>query len=286
MLTIFCHGQQDSSFVKKIPLSGSLSNAFGKIQYMDWEKQKEVSDVSYALALSAGVYLGYNYNFSLILNFQVNQRVSKNVPWLSDYYFILSRDKYVPNTFYWGYNNFGNNKYSNSLELLGKSIAAGIFFAGYHVNIPEHLQKLIKIHSSSRVAASVQCSYAIRYYDQTSHYSGNIFNGKPMTTLNVKYVIINNFFISGSVNYYLRPNTQLSWDTDYTYGFGFENWKPGSFSFTYAKFINKFPWSVPSGNAGILYGTFTLSFNYALYYKKQLKKNGNGSVKHNLQSGD
>lgn len=269
-ISMYSHAQQDSNFVKRTPVSGSLSTSFGKVAYWDMEKQKVVYNVNYALALSAGVCLGANYNLSVSFNLPFNNKVTKNLPWLSDYSFALNRNKYSPNTFFWGYSNYGQNKYSNSLRRVRQCFATGNFFLGYTIKIPDKMMEYLKIHSSSALSTSVQLNYAIKYFDKKGTYSGGLFEGKSAISVNVKYIIIHNYFISGAVSYYFRQDIKLPWDSDYAYGFGFENWKPWKLTFSYANYMNTFPWKTQPDNSGFLYGTFTLSFNYAIDYKKRI----------------
>jgi hypothetical protein len=263
-------GQQDSNFVKRTPVSGSLSTSCGKVAYWDSEKQKNVFDINYAVALNTGISLGNHYNFSFTLNLPINEKVSKKLPYASDYSLALYRNKYTSNSFFWGYSNYNNNKYSNSLNQIEHSLATGNFSFGYIIKVPDSLMKYLKIFPSSKLSSSFQLNYAIKYYDINGKYSGGIIDGKSSINFNLKYIVFNNFFISGAVNYYFSQATKLPWDSDYAYAFGFENWKPWKLSFSYAKYTNTFPWNGQPVNSGFLYGAFTISFNYSINYKKHI----------------
>jgi hypothetical protein len=265
------YGQQDSIFVKKIPVSGSINASFGKVQYWEPNQQEYVTDINYSLALSAGLYLGNNYSLALIFNLPLNEKVTKNMPWIADYSYMVVRSKYAPNTFYWGYSNFGYNKYSNSLKQFGHSFVSGNFLVGYFIRIPDSVMKFLKIFPSSKLAPSIQINYAPRYYNERGEFVNDYF-GKPVLCLNLKYILFKNIFVNGSVSYYLRKNIKLPWDSDYTYGFGFENWRPWKMSITYSNYTNHFPGEPQTLNSGFLYGSLSLSFNYAFNYKKYIKK--------------
>ena len=267
----YCYGQQDSIFVKKIPVSGSINASCGKVQYWDEGQQKYVTDLNYALALSAGFYLGRNYSLALTCNLPLNREVTSNMPWIADYSYMVMRSKYVPNTFYWGYSNFGYNKYNNSLKQIGHSFVSGNFVFGYIIPIPDSVMRFLKIFSTSRLVPSIQINYAPRYYNQTGEFVKDYF-GKPAISLNLKYILFNNFFISGSASYYPRKDIRLPWDSDYTYGFGFENWRPWKLTLIYSNYSNHYPWKDQTMNSGFLYGSLSLSFNYAFNYNKHIKK--------------
>ena len=273
LVSVSCYGQQDSNYVRKTPISGSLSTSIGKVGYWNAEKQQSVQGVNYGLTLSVGFYLGYHYSLGFAFNIPVNQSISKYLPWSPDYSFIITRNKYIPNTFYWGYSNYGNNKYASSINVTGQNLASGNFFIGYYPKISDSIMRYLKIFPSSKLSPSIQINYAIKYRDINGNYSGSVFLGKPAISFNLKYIIINNFFISGSISYFIRQKLQLPWDSDYSYAFGFENWAPWKFSFTYAKYTNRFPWITQSlsSNSGFLNGTFSLSFNYSINYKKHIK---------------
>lgn len=62
---------------------------------------------------------------------------------------------------------------------------------------------------------------------------GELTSRSPRVSLAVKYAIQGNWFARASVYRYLDQSRLSSWNPEFAYGFGYDNWRPGTVSVTY-----------------------------------------------------
>lgn len=262
----------DSNFVIKKLISGGLGFSTGKLTYYDYQSFALRSGFKKTLSLNINAVLGYHYNLYSTFSYQFDRTISKNTPWLADYGFMLIRDKYIPNSFFWGYMNYNYNKYTNSLEQVGRSLATGMFYVGYRLKIPDKFHNFLKITSSSDIIMSIQANYTVKYFDFKNQFQGGLFDGKPQFGFNLQYIIFKGFYINGSTVFDVRKKTQSPYTSDYTYGFGYTLGKPLKCSITYNNSLNKFGWNESSIRSGLGYADFGILFQYDLEYKRKKQK--------------
>lgn len=262
---------QDSTYVKESLFSGSLFASFVKTPYWDIQKQQLETGINPSISLSANLNAGKAYHFTFMGFYYLDQKTSKLMPWLPDYALMITRDKYMPGTFFWGYSNFGSNKFSNSLETQLDVLASGSFYGGYRFGIPDKLMRLIKIDSTSDFITYLQLNYTCRYFNRQGLLTGGAFNGKPILVHAVNYILLKGIYVNFSVFYHLRADIRMPWEPDFAYGFGLANGKPWRVSFSYTNGNNKFPWREEKIQSGFTYGTFTLGFNYKVEHRIRRK---------------
>ena len=96
--------------------------------------------------------------------------------------------------------------------------------------------------------------------------SGERLHWKQKMSLNMKYTIYKWWYVSYSLNYYPHPEQQQPWDPDFTYGFGFFDWHPGTISIQYNNYSgNKYPWKERSAGTGTFKdGGISISIGWVL----------------------
>jgi hypothetical protein len=265
-----CFSQAGGIRQKKTIVSGDISSFFCKVKYWDNDTWENKSGYKCASSLRLSFNLGHYYYLNTSFNYYYDKDLVHNMPWLPDYSIMFTRSKYAPNTFYWGYNNFDSNKYSNSLAKTLDWFSVGAIYYGYYMKLPPKIIRFIRIDSTSNLQPSVQLNYSFRYYNQSGNCKGGVFSGKPVMAFNIQYTIVYGLYVSLSFFYYPDPYMQLPWNSDYSYGFGLANWKPWKIKISYYNIYNNgFPWSNTNVKSGFWYGDFGISFNYTFdYYKK------------------
>ncbi|MEM7219944.1 MAG: hypothetical protein AAF515_16375 [Pseudomonadota bacterium] len=58
----------------------------------------------------------------------------------------------------------------------------------------------------------------------------------PTLSVNFKYTIVGSWFIGGAVPFYQNPDRQQPWNPDFTYCFGYSDWRPYTISLTYCNY--------------------------------------------------
>lgn len=183
--------------------------------------------------------------------------------WTADYYYALGRYNWRPNTFSYGYENFMDNRY-NSPQSFGDKFLQGSYFVSYGHELPKKLKNAIKIDNTSNIQFNYFLRYAAFYRDATSTLHGGIFDGKPVAGIAARYTIAKNIFAESAIYHYFNPDVhKMSWDPDYTYGFGYFDYRSFRLSLTYANWVvNRFPWNPKVYEKyGILDGDLRLTLN-------------------------
>jgi hypothetical protein len=106
--------------------------------------------------------------------------------------------------------------------------------------------------------------YAFRYRDQFEREHGSPINGKVTLGAAVRYTMYKNIYIEGAAYYYPEQYKQMPWDPDYSYGFGYFDWRSFRLSLTYGNWaINRWPGRKTYYPAyGFLDGQFRLVANW------------------------
>ncbi|VWC47523.1 hypothetical protein BLA23254_07485 [Burkholderia lata] len=83
--------------------------------------------------------------------------------------------------------------------------------------------------------------------------------------LGVRYNPTSYWFATFTVYRYLRPSFQQSWDPDFTYSFGYDDWHPYTFSLIYGNFTgNRFAAGNGIAHSRIEQGGITLAYKFPL----------------------
>lgn len=257
---------QDTVRVTKTILSGTIGFSLNKVEYWDIKEQRLATGIKSYLPLNVGVNIGRNYMLITTFYYYVN-RNAYNITWLPDYSLMIRRDKYIPKTFYWGYNNFGDNKFSNSWHRALDVFSSGTFYCGYRFKLPGKFFDKIKVDSSANLQFTVELDYSAKYFDRSGEFNGGIFKGKPIATVGLQYTFLRKIYLMFSVYNYLRKSTKMPFDSEYSYGFGINNSDPWTFVFSYSNGMNRFPWNDEKIKSGFFYGNFMVGFNYTWNHK-------------------
>ncbi|MBA3704897.1 MAG: hypothetical protein H0W84_03050 [Bacteroidetes bacterium] len=191
---------------------------------------------------------------------------NKNLPpWLADYYYSIGRFNWRPKTFSYGYENYAPNKFKTTNKTFVERLSQGQFFVSYQHNLPKNFLNSIKIDKSTNWSIAYYVKYSAFYQDAEGINHGGIVDGKILLGVGTRYTIAKKIYIEGSANYYPQKDKKLPWDPDFTYSFGYVDWKPCTIAFSYGNWVaNRFPWNKKEIKGyGFLDGDFKLSFSYA-----------------------
>jgi hypothetical protein len=215
--------------------------------------------------------LGASFKIKLIEEWSLNASFYKHLnpnvyqKWTADFFYSLKRFNWRPNTFSYGYENFANNRYTDDSQTLLDKMKLGYFFLSYQHNFPKKFLQKIKWDETTNISFNYLVRFSPYYFDSEQHILGGWDNGKTSFGFSSRFTIVKNIFVEGAVYYYLDKRQQLPWDPDFTYGFGYFNWKAFKFSFTYGNWvINRFSGKNPyHPSYGFEDGDFTVMFNWA-----------------------
>jgi hypothetical protein len=179
--------------------------------------------------------------------------------WVSDAFYSVKWTNWRPYTFSMGYDNYADNRYSESLSQWGKKFLQGFFFVSFNARLPKPWIEKMRLDEHTDFTLVP----ALRYFPQFRDMEGTIYHHRIIGALTARYTIWKRFYIEGGAYYYPEANTRMPWDPDFTYGFGYFDYRPWKLSVTYGNWIaNRFTGSPGIPMYGFTDGNFSVMFNY------------------------
>lgn len=240
---------------------GNLSYNTGRVLIDDGHEVH----TEYRSALAVFTRIRFVEEFSLNTTFYKDFNPKATARWISDYTYSIARYNWRPNKFNYGYENYLNNKYSDNFETFKENFLEGYYFVSYNQWLSDKVMNKIKLDSTSSLRFTYFARYAIKYRNENNVVRGGLFDGKPTLGAGFRYTLFWNIYVESAVYFYFNPEIQKQpWDPDYTYGFGYFDWRSFRLSLTYGNWaINRFPWN-KSGypRYGFVDGNFRIVANY------------------------
>lgn len=251
----------DNLLLGKNRISGNISYNTCRVMVDDGERVHN----EYRSAIGIFTRIRFFEEFSYNSTFYKDFNPLAATRWISDYSYSIGRYNWRPKKFNYGYENYINNKYSDSYKTFSKKFMEGYYFVSYSHNLSDSLTKKIRLDSTTNVKLIYFTRYSIRYRDENEVVHGSLFNGKPTMGAAIRATLFLNIYIESAVYFYFNPAVQKQpWDPDFTYGFGYFDWRSFRCSVTYGNWaVNRFPWNKSAyPRYGFLDGNFKIAFNY------------------------
>lgn len=249
----------DKLWMGKRRFSGSISYNTGRV-IIDNGTEKN-TEWRHAIAYS----IRYRFFEEFCLNITFFNDLNKNAsaPWIGDYSFGIGRFNWKKRKLNFGYENYGNHKYKDDFKTFINKFLEGYLFCSYNLQF-EKLNKLIKIDRTSSINVVSFVRYSINFRNDREEILGGLLNGKPTSGIALRYIVLKNIYVESAVYFYL-PGRKQPWDPDYSYGFGYFDWRAFRLSFSYGNWaINRFPWNNTNySKYGFLDGNFRVVANWA-----------------------
>lgn len=208
-------------------ISGNVSYNTQRVLIDDGHRQHD----EWRNAIGFFTRIRFFEEFSFNSTFYVDFNKAAAARWIADYSYSIGRYNWRPYKFNFGYENYINNKYNDGAALFAEKFTEGYYFISYGVGLPQKWLDKIKLDSTSNFRLTGFARWAFRYRDaqEVVHYEG-----KPTLGASCRITLYRSFYVEGAVYYYFQPMfVQLPWDPDYTYGFGFFDWRAFRVSITY-----------------------------------------------------
>ncbi|MEM1179650.1 MAG: hypothetical protein AAGM22_14980 [Acidobacteriota bacterium] len=160
-------------------------------------------------------------------------------PWDPDFTFVIGYDDWHPGTLSVIFSHYGGNRFDPGADESISRLEEGTFSLGWKLDIPKWFEDLFIVHPSGGLAASLGLHLTPRYTDLAS---GERREWKKALTLSFKYSIYQWIYFNVTLFYYPDPDQQQPWDPDFTYGFGYFDWHPGTLTVQYNNYSgNRYP---------------------------------------------
>lgn len=190
-------------------------------------------------------------------------------PWNPDFTYTFGYDDWHPGTFSLVYANYSGNRLSprRGRQVEGQReertrFSQGTWSAAYKFVLPDAIRPWFLLDESHAVNCAAGANYTRRYTDLASR---SLMSGKRSVTLGCRYTTPGNWFASLTMYHYPKSSQRQPWDPDFTYGFGYFDWRPGSVSIQYNNYSgNRYPWNARRpGQGKFSNGSISISWSRA-----------------------
>jgi len=234
---------KDKFLLGKNRIMGNISYNTGRVLMGDNNGHKKPSEIRSAIGFYTRIRFYEEFSFNSTFYIDFNEKAS--AIWTSNYTYSIGRYNWRPDKFNYGYENYLNNRYSDGFKKIGEKFLEGYYFVSYSHNLPEKQTQKIKLDESTNFKLTYFTRYAIKYRDGNEVIHGGLTSGKFLVGAGFRYTILRKIYIESAVYYY--PEDKLKkqpWDPDYTYGFGYFDWRSFRLSLTYGNWaVNRYPWN-------------------------------------------
>jgi hypothetical protein len=171
-------------------------------------------------------------------------------PWNPDFTYAFGYDDWHPYTLSLVYGNYSNNRFNPS----GKDneqftrFTQGTWSLGWKFPVPQALAEPFLIDTDQKINCRINGNLAPSYFDNQLERRRS---DKKSLSLGCCYPVWGNFFFDWNLFYYPDDRQQQPWDPDFTYGFGYLDWHPGTLTVQYNNYAgNRYPWRDHTSSAG------------------------------------
>ena len=185
-------------------------------------------------------------------------------PWNPDFSYVFGYDDWRPYTFSLVYSNYGGNRINPDRQA-GEELTEfdeGTVSLGWKFPVPKLISEPLLIDQDGGIGCIISYNASPRYFDLATLVNRR---WKQSASLGCKYTIKGNWYVNGTAFYYPYKYQKQPWDPDFTYGFGYFDWRPGTFSLQYNNYSgNRFPWNERGEGTGrFIDGEVSLSWSWS-----------------------
>jgi len=249
---------------KKYPpgglFSGSAGTLMGRLVYFDENTGEYDTRFRGALVSTLNVHLYKELVLSGTFFYNINTKNQPPLPiWVSDMFYSVKWTNWRPYTFSFGYENYADNRYNEPARKWGEKFLQGYAFVSFNANLPAKWIDKIRLDESTNFVFVP----TIRYFPSYRNPADDILYHRLMTSVAARYTIWKRIYVEAGAFYYPMKDTRMPWDPDFTYGFGYFDFRPWRLSVTYGNWIaNRYSFNKEIPKYNFLDGNFNILFNY------------------------
>ncbi|WP_299006551.1 hypothetical protein [uncultured Shewanella sp.] len=151
-------------------------------------------------------------------------------PWNPDYTYVFGYSDWRPYTLSLLYSNYGGNRFSPEPGQKSTEFGQGTWSLGWKFPVGEPWRDWFSFTEEGAIGCQLDYNYTPEFFDLAS---SEYHTGQQTISLGCKYAIIGNWYVNGTAFYYLDSGQKQPWNPDYTYGFGYFDWRPGTITIQY-----------------------------------------------------
>ncbi|WP_156901556.1 hypothetical protein [Azohydromonas australica] len=167
---------------------------------------------------------------------------SEQRPWNPDFTYAFGFEDWRPYTFSLVYSNDGGNRFNpdRSRNERVTRFEEGTWALGYKFPLTPWARGWLPMGETDKIGCGTSIRYTHRYADEKL---GAGQPGKKSVGFGCRYVVRERWFAALDLSGYPVRRQQQPWDPDFTYSFGYADWRSGGLVVQYANYSgNRFPW--------------------------------------------
>lgn len=218
------------------------------------------SNVNYTANLSLKYVLLGNWFASGTLYYYFDK--DQQQPWNPDFTYVFGYSDWRPYTFSLIYSNYGGNRFNPEPGGSRTQFDEGTVSLGWKFPITGKLLEWTRLTKDGSIGCQVDYNWTPSYFDlESSSYKAH----HRTASLGCKYAIWGNWYVNATAFYYFDKSQQQPWNPDYTYGFGYFDWRPGTITLQYNNYSgNRWNPSSAGENTGrFLDGSIMIAYSFA-----------------------
>ncbi|MGF1754244.1 hypothetical protein L4C33_11670 [Vibrio makurazakiensis] len=181
--------------------------------------------------------------------------------WNPDFTYVFGYSDWRPYTFSLVYSNYGGNRFSPSDGGNRTEFNQGTWALGWKFPITSPFKEWLSFTEDGAIGCQVDFNLTPEYFDLESI---SYLQNQKTLSLGCKYSIYGNWYINGTGFYYFDREHRQPWNPDFTYGFGYFDWRPGTITLQYNNYSgNRWnPSHRPSDTGHVKNGSITLAYSF------------------------
>ncbi|WP_298440214.1 hypothetical protein [uncultured Ferrimonas sp.] len=169
-------------------------------------------------------------------------------PWEPDYTYVFGYSDWRPYTLSLLYSNYGGNRFSPEDGEKSTHFNRGTWSLGWKFPVAQSWINWASAFDDASMGCDLNYNYTPEFFDLAS---SEYLAGHQSVQLGCKYTITGNWYVNWAMFYYPDDAQKQPWNPDFTYGFGYFDWRPGTFTLQYNNYSgNRFPWNPDSPGTG------------------------------------
>lgn len=181
--------------------------------------------------------------------------------WNPDFTYSFGYDDWHPGKLAVTYDNYGGNRFNPRAGERVTRFEEGTVTGIYRLNIPKGFQAHFGPRDGDNFTASAGVHLTPRFTQENHAERGR---WKRKLSFGVRDRFYKSWYVEARGFYYPTQSQQQPWDPDFTYGFGYFDWHPGTISVQYNNYAgNRFPGHDRRGSGGFGKGAVTLFYSRA-----------------------
>lgn len=194
-------------------------------------------------------------------SFYYNIDQEQKQPWNPDFTYVFGYSDWRPYTFSLVYSNYGGNRFNPEEGNKVTEFQQGTWALGWKFPITSPWRELLTFTDDGSIGCQVDFNYTPEYFDLAST---SYKNHHKTLSLGCKYSIYGNWYVNGTAFYYFDKDQRQPWNPDFTYGFGYFDWRPGTITVQYNNYSgNRWRSSERGENTGLFkHGAIMIAYSF------------------------